>query len=191
MVFCVFMLLAIPMFAQTAGTQGAARSQGKDIFDPKRDAAADLRAGIAEAAKTGKRVLADVGGNWCSWCHEMERFVEAHPELKNLRDKYFVTVKINFSPDNKNEAVLSKFPKIPGYPHLFVLDSTGKLLCSKDTSQLEDGKSSYVLDKFIAFLKEYSPPGQVKQPAKQILRIGFLFRHHRQLPIISSGSIKA
>jgi thiol:disulfide interchange protein len=160
--FCLLMLLAIPMFARAVGTQTATKSQGKDIFDPKRDAAADLQAAIAEAAKTGRRVLVDVGGNWCSWCHEMERFIESQPELQNLRDKYFVTVKVNFSPDSKNETVLSKFPQIPGYPHLFVLDCTGKLLCSKDTSQLEDGKSSYVLQKFIAFFREYAMPGGVK-----------------------------
>jgi len=157
LIFCV--LLAIPMFAQAAGSQAAAKSQRKEIFDTKRDAAADLQAAISEAAQKGKRVLVDVGGNWCRWCHEMERFIEAHRELRELRDKYFVTVKINYSPDNKNEAVLSKFPKIPGYPHLFILDGKGRLFCSKDTSQLEDGKSSYVLDKFMAFLQEYAPPG--------------------------------
>jgi thioredoxin-related protein len=152
LIFCVLPLLAISQVCTGCRHAGGDKIEGERLFDSKRDAAADLQGALAEANKTGKRVLVDVGGNWCSWCREMERFIEAHKELKELRDERFVTVKINYSPENKNEAVLSEFPKIPGYPHLFILDSTGKLLCSKDTSQLEDGKSSYVLDRFMAFL---------------------------------------
>lgn len=129
------------------------------IFNPARDAAKDIQDAVAEAAKTNRRVLVDVGGNWCSWCHEMERFIEAHPDLKALKDKHYVTVKVNFSPENDNAAVLSKFPKIKGYPHLFVLDKDGSLLHSQDTVLLEDGKSSYVLEKFKEFLAKWAPPG--------------------------------
>jgi thiol:disulfide interchange protein len=145
-------------WAQASGTQaGAAKAARPAIFDAARDAAKDLQDGISEAARTGKRVLVDVGGNWCGWCHEMERFIEAHPELKALRDKNFVTVKVNYSPENQNVALLSKYPTIKGYPHLFVLDKDGSLLHSEDTSLLEDGKSSYVLEKFTAFLSEWAP----------------------------------
>ncbi len=65
------------------------------------------------ASRTGKRVLVDVGGNWCGWCHEMERYFETHADLRALRDRNFVTVKVNFSPENPNESVLSKYPKYP------------------------------------------------------------------------------
>ena len=54
--------------------------------------------------------------------------------------------------------MLSKFPKIKGYPHLFVLDKDGKLLHSQDTVLLEDGKSSYVLEKFKEFLLKWASP---------------------------------
>jgi hypothetical protein len=63
-----------------------------------------------------------------------------------------------WSPENQNEEVLSKYPKIPGYPHLFVLDKNGKLIHSQDTSELEDGRKSYNLEKFTAFLKEWAAP---------------------------------
>ncbi len=162
--FCQILLLVFSTFAlaQSSGAQSGAVKPAvrPNIFDPNRDAARDLQAGIEEAARSGRRVLVDVGGNWCGWCHEMERFIEAHPDLKALRDKNFVTVKINWSPENKNEAVLSKYPRIPGYPHLFILDNSGKLLYSEDTSKLEDGKSSYVLQKFMAFLQEWAPPAK-------------------------------
>ncbi len=154
------LLTAAPLMAQTPGGQAAKPAARPPIFDPGRDAAKDIGLAVAEAARSGKRVLVDVGGNWCSWCYEMERFIEAHPDLRDLRDRNFVTVKVNYSPDNKNEAVLSKYPRISGYPHLFVLDDKGVLLHSQDTSKIEDGKKSYDLDKFLAFLKEWAPPAK-------------------------------
>jgi thiol:disulfide interchange protein len=150
-------LVAAPWTAQALG-QAAKPETSPSIFDPGRDAAKDIEQAVAEAGRTGKRVLVDVGGNWCVWCREMESFLETHDDLRSLRDRYFVTVKVNWSPENKNEAVLSKYPKIPGYPHFFVLDGTGRLLHSQNTGELEDGKKSYDLEKFTAFLKEWAPP---------------------------------
>ena len=154
------LLVAGSLSAQSACGQPANRAARPAIFDPTRDAARDIALAVAEAARTGRRVLIDVGGNWCSWCHEMERYIEAHAELRALRDQNFVTVKVNYSPENKNEAVLTKYPKIPGYPHLYVLDATGALLHSQNTAELEDGKKSYNLEKFTAFLQKWAPPAK-------------------------------
>src|SRR5689334_17812027 len=66
-------------------------------YDPKRDAAQDIRDAAAEAKRTNRRVLLEVGGEWCSWCHHMDDFFAANSDLTGLRDKSFVTVKINFS----------------------------------------------------------------------------------------------
>jgi thiol:disulfide interchange protein len=174
---CLILFLAAPLISQTqgTGTQTAKPAAKPAIFDPTRDAAKDIQQAIAEAARTGKNVLIDVGGNWCSWCHEMERYFETHPELRAIRDNNFVTVKVNWSPENKNEAVLSKYPKIPGYPHLFVLDKNGTLLHSQDTARLEDGKRSYDLEKFTAFLKEWSP--QAKKPHQVLGEIPFSYSY--------------
>ena len=126
------------------------------VYDPKRNAELDIRNATVEAARTGKRILLEVGGDWCVWCHIMDSFFEKNPDLLRVREKNFVMVKINFSEENKNEQVLSRYPPINGYPHLFVLAQDGKLLHSQDTAKLEVGKS-YDLAKFMAFLKEWSP----------------------------------
>jgi thiol:disulfide interchange protein len=125
-------------------------------YDPKRDAALDITEAAAEAKRTNKRVLVEVGGEWCIWCHMMDDFFEKHPEVLGLREKNFVMVKVNFSDENKNEQVLSRYPEIPGYPHLFVLDGDGKLLHSQDTSELEEGRG-YNLTRFTAFLEQWAP----------------------------------
>ena len=126
-------------------------------YDPARNAADDIRAAIAEAGRTGKRVLVEVGGEWCIWCHIMDAYFEKNPELLAFREKNFIMVKINFSEENKNEPLLSRYPQINGYPHLFVLERDGHFLHSQDTGKLEEGKS-YNLTKFMDFLKEWAPP---------------------------------
>jgi hypothetical protein len=65
-------------------------------------------------------------------------------------------VKVNFSPENKNEKVLSPYPAIEGYPHFFVLNGERKLLHSRNTGELEAGKS-YDREKFTAFLERWGP----------------------------------
>jgi thiol:disulfide interchange protein len=128
-------------------------------FDPARDAAADVATAAKQAKAQGKRVLVDVGGEWCSWCHILDRFIDANADVRSLRDAGYVWVKVNWSKDNKNEALLSRWPKIQGYPHFFVLDGEGKLLHSQDTGSLESGKD-YDRAKVVAFLKAWAPAGK-------------------------------
>ena len=149
LVRCVVTLLLLVGAAATAG--GLA-----DRFDPARDPAKDVAAAVAQARDEGKRVLVDVGGEWCSWCHIMDHFFAADDEAREMRDRGFVVVKVNYSPQNKNQAFLSRYPRIAGYPHLFVLGPDGKLLHSQDTGELEAGKS-YDRDKMLGFLRNWTP----------------------------------
>jgi thioredoxin-related protein len=143
--------LGLPVHAQTAQAPKAERVK----FDPKRDAAKDIEAAVAKATKENKRILLDVGGEWCGWCHKLDEFFATNQEAaKILKDRYIV-VKINFSPENENKAVLSRYPAIKGYPHLFVLDKTGKLIHSQDTGELETGPA-HDAAKVIPFLKKFA-----------------------------------
>ena len=145
----------IALASQTAAAQSAYTPVTK--YDPKRDAARDIDDAVAEAKRTNRRILLVVGGEWCSWCHTLENYFAAHPDLKARRDKTFVTVKINFSEENPNKEVLSRYGEINGYPHIFVLDSDGKFLHSQDTGVLESG-NSYNLEKMSDFLAQWAPP---------------------------------
>lgn len=124
-------------------------------FDPARDAALDVQQALALAKAQRKLVLIDVGGQWCSWCHVFDRFVVSNqPVAQELAQRY-VVVKVNYSPQNRNEQVLSRFPKANGYPHFYVLDATGKLLVSQASGELESGRG-YDDGKVLAFLRRAS-----------------------------------
>jgi thiol:disulfide interchange protein len=145
------------LLAANAPAQGTSeRPRLPEQFDPARDAAADIRYAIGEAQRSGKRVLLDVGGEWCVWCRRLDTLFATNASLKEFRERHYVTVKVNYSKENKNEAVLAAYPKIPGYPHLFVLDAAGKLLHSQDTGALESGKG-HDPEKVMAFLRQWAP----------------------------------
>lgn len=155
----VLMILAITHWSSGTGASEAL-SQSKYVpvtmYDPKRDAAKDIEGAIKEAQRTSKRILLEVGGEWCSWCHTLDKFFETHPDLLTLREQNFVTLKINFSEENENKEVLSRYGPISGYPHIFILERDGKLLHSQDTGVLESGKS-YDLEGLTFFLTNWSP----------------------------------
>ncbi|HXT61396.1 MAG TPA: thioredoxin family protein [Pyrinomonadaceae bacterium] len=147
----ITLVIGIVLVSFTSSASAQSRYTPVTKYDPKRDAAQDIRDAAVEAKRTNRRVLLEVGGDWCSWCHHMDDFFQAHPDLTALRDKSFITVKINFSEENPNKEILAQYPAVAGYPHLFVLDSKGTLVHSQDTSALEEGKS-YNLERFTTFL---------------------------------------
>lgn len=125
-------------------------------FDPQRDAAADIQAAIAEARRTNKRILVDVGGDWCQYCHQMDQLFQEHPELLELRDKTFITVAVYYGTDKKNEQALSHYPKVEGIPHIYVLDSRGAVLHSQHVLELrKNGK--YDPHTMKEFLTKWAP----------------------------------
>ncbi len=125
-------------------------------FDPKRDPAADLRAAVGQARREGKRILLDVGGEWCGWCKLLDATLAREDSLRELLSKNYVVVKVNYSDENRNEAFLSRFPKIIGYPHLYVLDPDGNLLHSQNTNVLEAGKG-YSVGALEGFFRAWAP----------------------------------
>jgi thiol:disulfide interchange protein len=163
MLLLLFFSLALRYPAPTTGemaSQAAAPGTRRYIpvtrYDPKRDPDADLAKALAEAKRTGRNVLLVVGGDWCDWCQVMDKFFAGHADVRALRERNFVTLKINMSPQNENRAFLSRYPKIPGYPYLFVLDAHGKILHPQRANVFEDG-DTYNVPRFASFLVAYGP----------------------------------
>jgi thiol:disulfide interchange protein len=125
-------------------------------YEPGRDPGKDLASAATEAKNSNRHVFVVVGGEWCMWCHIMDEFFRDHPVLQSLREKNYVLMKLNMSRENENRAFLSRYPKIHGYPHIFILDTDGKLIQSQATNELEDGKS-YNAKRFKKFLEKFAP----------------------------------
>jgi len=147
--FVLLLISSVLLFAQ----DGKAKNRTK--FDPERNPFEDLEKAIEAARNENKRILLDVGGEWCIWCHRLDAFIENNEELNKYLQDNFIVVKVNYSEENRNEEFLKQYPKIPGFPHIFILDKNGKFLHSQDTGKLEKDKS-YDLDKIMNFLKNWT-----------------------------------
>lgn len=127
-----------------------------DHYDIEADPAKQLEATLKRAKAENKSVLVQVGGDWCGWCTLMTKYIDETPSVKSEIKKNYLIQKVTYDQKNKNEAFLSTYPKISGYPHLFVLSSDGELLHSQDTGDLEEGKG-YSEKVFLDFLKQWAP----------------------------------
>jgi thioredoxin-related protein len=163
LILCTALLLSGMALAQSKPDQhllpaAAAKADYVPVseYDPKRDAAADIKDAVAYAAKTHRRVLVEIGGKWCIWCTYLDKFFDKNATLRDFRDENYVMVKVNFSPENKNEKVISQYGGAPGYPHIIVLDSDGKMLHAQDTSKLEEGRG-YSVSTIAKFLDQWKP----------------------------------
>lgn len=112
------------------------------IYNPEANAAAEIAAAVKTAAAEGKQVFLQVGGNWCPWCIRFHKMVEEDPELDSIVKADYVVVKVNFSKENPNNAVLAAldFPQRFGFPVFVILNSSGKRIHTQDSSLLEEGK---------------------------------------------------
>lgn len=124
-------------------------------YDPARNAMQDGYAAIKLAKATNRRILIEVGGDWCKWCHLLDRFFNKNSGIKKQLHQTFVVLKVNVSEENDNSAFLKVFPTPLGYPHMYVTESNGKLLLSKDTAHfLVNGK--YSVKRFKVFFKRWT-----------------------------------
>jgi thioredoxin-related protein len=127
-------------------------------YDDQRDPFKDAVAAIQLAKKTNRNVIIEIGGNWCTWCHKMDNFLEENPEIyQQLHDKY-VLLKINVSDSNENTEFMKSLPPVLGYPHMYVSTSSGKMLLSKDTAELLDD-DQYSKEHWLTFINKW----QVKE----------------------------
>jgi len=123
-------------------------------YDPGRDPFIDGKAAIELATKTQRRILIEVGGDWCKWCHILDKFINNDPQIENALHKTFVILKVNVSDKNLNEKFLSSFPKTLGYPHMYVAESDGHVIHSQDTGEFLVALK-YSKYKFMAFLNKW------------------------------------
>jgi thioredoxin-related protein len=131
-------------------------------YDPARDPFIDGKNALQYAQQSNRRVLIELGGNWCAHCMKLDRFIATTPAVKELLYRNFVVLKINVSDENDNREFRQGLPATFGYPHIFIADSKGSILYSKDTTQLLE-QGSYSAARFIEFLRQWATTSGVSQ----------------------------
>lgn len=139
------------------GTIRAQEMANFKLYNPKEDAALKLSEVIRKAGESGKHVLVQIGGNWCVWCARFNDFLK-DSQVDSTIQKNFLVYHLNYSNDNRNSDLLTKydFPQRFGFPVFLILDGTGKRLHTQNSAYLEQGKG-YNKKKVIEFLDHWSP----------------------------------
>lgn len=170
-VFAAALFGALPAAAQSADsrTSDSRTSDSRDAgglyvvegYRPDADPFADLELAKARALAEHKRILIEVGGDWCIWCHILDDYLEENADVRAAFEDVFVVLKVNWSRDvegEQNEAFLAQYPERAGYPHFFVLEADGTFIHSQDTVKLEDGEESYDKDAMLSFARMWDIP---------------------------------
>lgn len=148
--FCCFVLGNF--FAQEKATEKP------KIYHPEADAKADIKAAVEKAAKEGKHVMLQVGGNWCSWCLRFNDKLTTNDTLKTAFEKSYVLYHLNYSKENLNEDILASlgYPQRFGFPVFVILDGKGNRIHTQSSGYLESGKG-YSTTEVVNFFNQWSP----------------------------------
>jgi len=131
------------------------------VYDDTSDPFVDAVAAVKLAKETDRNVLIEIGGNWCSWCHKMDAFLESNPEVYQALHSKYVLLKISVSDSNENEAFMKSLPPVLGYPHMYISTSAGKMLLSKDTAELIE-EDDYSKTQWLLFLNKWQVSNTIK-----------------------------
>ncbi|HBC79590.1 MAG TPA: hypothetical protein DEO60_16150 [Bacteroidales bacterium] len=143
----IFFSLAINLFSQDK----------VKLYDPSLDGLKQIKEAVSKAKSQGKHVLIQYGGNWCSWCIKFDAFCKADTSITKVINTSFIPVKLNYSPENKNEAANSYLgnPVRFGFPVFIIVDGNGKVLHIQDSALLEEGKG-YNQQKVLGFFRNWT-----------------------------------
>lgn len=124
------LLIAAPLAALAA----------EPMYPPVGRAQADIENAMKAAARSGKRVIVDFGGNWCTDCRILDINLKK-PENAATLDKHFVMVHVNVGDkgisDNFDVAERYGIPLRKGVPALAVLESDGRVVYAQKNGEFE------------------------------------------------------
>ena len=134
-----------------------AQERKNKLYNPYENADSAITIVKKKAALEGKHILIQIGGNWCSWCIEFNRFTTSDKQMDSLLKADYVIYHLNYSKENLNKKLLEQFgfPQRFGFPVFIVLDNNGKQLHTQNSSYLEKDKS-YNKEKVMEFFQHWN-----------------------------------
>ncbi len=111
-------------------------------YDPAANADAAVDAAFARAKKSGKRVLIDMGGNWCGDCIVLANLMQL-PEMKSFIAAHFEVVTVDVGRFDKNLQVPARFgitKRLEGVPAVIIAEPDGKFVNRGRIAALADAR---------------------------------------------------
>jgi len=137
-----------------------AEAAHRQIYDPHADGEQQLAAALAQAQREGKRVLLNLGANWCGDSQAMHRLLRDDPKIARVLSRHYVLVRVDVNRRDglaRNAGLVARFgdPLARGIPVLLVLASDGTLLNSDPPERLADSDHEQPT-KVLAYLRKWA-----------------------------------
>ena len=129
------LLAALPAQAATAPKPSIASFQQLPVvtmqpYDEAANADAQVAAAFERAKKSHKRVLIDLGGNWCVDCLVLSNFLRL-PEMRRFMEAHYEEVLVDVGRFNRNLQIPARFgvtKRLEGVPALLIVTPDAKLV---------------------------------------------------------------
>lgn len=140
-----FLSLPLAAFAEVPSPQLGPVELAQPLplpYDLQADAKAEVDAALARAKISGKRVIVDLGGNWCGDCRVFAGIL-AVPEVKKFVDDHFEVVLVNVGRYDTNLDIPARWgiDKLKAAPTTLIVSPQGQLLNTDDTVALRDARA--------------------------------------------------
>jgi thiol-disulfide isomerase/thioredoxin len=114
----------------------------KTPYDTQADADKAVDAAFARARTSGKRVLIDLGGNWCPDCIVLANIMQL-PEMKVFLAAHFEMVSVDVGRFDKNLQIPARFgitKRLEGVPSVIIAEPDGTFVNPGHVSALSDAR---------------------------------------------------
>jgi thiol:disulfide interchange protein len=135
---------AAPASAATAPRISVSSLSELDVpdapFAADANADAQVDAAFARARRDGKRVMIDLGGNWCADCRILSGLMEL-PEMRAFLASHYELVSVDVGRFNKNLQIPARFgitTRLEGVPAILVATPQGQLVNGGRVSAIQD-----------------------------------------------------
>ena len=138
----------------------------KKVYNEDINPVEQIEQAVVKAKSEGKFVVCQVGGNWCPWCLRFADFITNDTTISKVINDNFVYIHVNYNPrksEGEAKAQLAKVmlkrlnnPARFGFPVFVVLDESGRVIHTQDSSFLEEGEG-YDKEKVLRFFKNWTP----------------------------------
>jgi thioredoxin-related protein len=143
-----------------------AQTSVKKVYNEDINPLEQIDVAVMKAHSEGKFVICQVGGNWCPWCLRFADFITNDTTISKVISENFEYIHVNYNP-RKSEgatkaqeaaALMKRLDNCGrfGFPVFVVLDESGKVIHTQDSSFLEEGQS-YNQEKVLRFFKNWTP----------------------------------
>lgn len=143
-----------------------AQTSVKKVYNEDINPLEQIDVAVMKAQSEGKFVICQVGGNWCPWCLRFADFITNDTTISKVISENFEYIHVNYNPRKSEGAVKAQeaaalMKRLDncgrfGFPVFVVLDESGKVIHTQDSSFLEEGQS-YNQEKVLRFFKNWTP----------------------------------